>query len=79
MIQSLSSGSDYQIIPARELAERLERERFPGGVNLSARDRNAAKLNLERSRVYVMASERKIICAPRVSRDPVAAIRKVGS
>lgn len=52
---------DFQIFATRHLPKpRIERERFSGGVNLTARKRNRDAVEAAR-KIYVIESERKII------------------
>lgn len=53
---------DWRIVPLRELQPRFERTRFSGGVNLSAIERNQAKIAA--CGVYVFKHERTLVCAP---------------
>lgn len=56
-------GHGFELITSRHLSVRVWRERdtFSGGVNLSARERNAKRI-ADSQRVYVMGN--KIIGSP---------------
>jgi hypothetical protein len=58
-----------RIVAQRELAERLERDTFSGGYNRSARERNQARLEEERKRVYFDQTDKVLVCPPRVVDD----------
>jgi hypothetical protein len=64
--EAIAALRGIRIVALRELAERLERDTFSGGYNRSARERNEARLEEERNRVYFRATDGVLVCPPRV-------------
>ncbi len=71
----MQSVAGFDLFPVRELAARPWRERdaFSGGVNLSARQRNLARV-AETQRVYVDHVNRRIYGSPAMIAKIAAAI-----
>jgi hypothetical protein len=75
----LAVSDGFSIVSCAYLQGRpkLERERFSGGVNLSAQERNWARLRDAR-KVYVLHESREVVAAPWVVEEIREAIEALG-
>lgn len=55
---NLEASTGFRLFPTKHLEPRLERDTFSGGTNVSARERNLARIDESASKVYTMAGQR---------------------